>query len=160
MDSRLKARLNAYEQLGKGREKELRDGDGRVGATHKRMRRGFVRADHGGYTIKYLPPSQWPQFCNLSGMTLRNWIKKDVIRAVYKYGMPMMCRAELDAIKRVVSKWHALRDMHNAIEPQFRAELNAELTAVRLALDALTRHQEIDDHQRHLLANSLEKPDA
>jgi hypothetical protein len=160
MDSKTKARLSAYEQLAKGRAKELREADGRHSAHHKRFRRGFVRVAYGPYEIKFHPIKEWSRYVSVTSMTFRNWLKRDIIRAVYMHDMPVMCVAELLALKAVVLKWHNSRDIHNAIEPAFRAELNEALTKVRLALDSLKRNCHIDDHQRALLEPSLEFPDA
>jgi hypothetical protein len=135
-----RAVLAAYETLEKGIPKELRSGDSRVGSTHNRRGRGFVRVLYAGHEIKFYPIKVWPSVVGVSVVTLRNWINKRIIAAYEMHGMHVMCKAEMRALKVVVQKWYATRDMHNAIEPEFQRDLRGALAEIRLALDSLKRN--------------------
>lgn len=91
----------------------------------------------------------------VSIVTLRNWLNKRIIVAYQMHGMHVMCKAELHSLKLVVARWYSSRDMHNAIEPAFQADLKNALAEVRLALDTLKRHLPMTAAQLTLIEPSL-----
>jgi hypothetical protein len=137
------------------RESRPKDGDKRFGAEHKRYSRSFVRIQHADREIVFFPIKEWPSTVHVTQMTLRNWLNKGVIAARRVYDMHVMCRAEMHALRDVVKKWHSTRDLHNALEPEFRAEMREALAEVRLALDTYRRQLPVSDRQLALLRPSF-----
>ena len=149
--------LAAYETLQKGRPQAVRDGDSRVGSKHNRRNRGFVRVDYAGHEIHFYPTKFWPSKIGVSVVTVRNWLNKHIIVAYQMHGMNVMCKAELHSLKLVVARWYSSRDMHNAIEPAFQADLKKALAEVRLALDTLKRGLPMSHTQLNLLEPSIKE---
>jgi hypothetical protein len=110
---------------------------------------------HKDREIVFFPVKEWPATVHVTQMTLRNWLNKGVIVARRMYDMHVMCRAELHALRDVVKKWHKTRDLHNAIEPEFRAEMQEALAEVRLALDTYRRSLPVTDRQLQILSPSF-----
>lgn len=131
--------LAAYETLQKGRPQAVRDDDSRIGSKHNRRNRGFVRVDYAGREVIFYPAKFWPSIVGVSVVTLRNWLNRSIIVTFKMHGMNVMCKAELHALKAVVARWYNSRDMHNAIEPAFQADLKKALAEVRFALDTFKR---------------------
>lgn len=147
--------LAAYETLQKGRPGAVRDGDSRIGSKHNRRNRGFVRVDYAGREVIFYPTKFWPSVVGVSTVTLRNWMNRSIIVAQQMHGMPVMCKAELHALKLVVARWYGSRDMHNAIEEAFQADLKKALADVRFALDTFKRRLPMTQLHTDLIAPSL-----
>jgi hypothetical protein len=82
-------------------------------------------------------------------------MKRGIITAYVMHDMPVMCKAELHALKVVVARWYGTRDMHNAIEAAFQNDLKEALAQVRFALDTLKRRLPMSPQQRQLLTPSI-----
>ena len=134
-----------------------RSDDRRVGSTHDRHNRGFIREQYADSEIMFWPVKFWPAIVGVSSVTLRNWLNKGVISAYEKHGMKVMTKAEMATLKNVVAKWYNTRDMHNAIEPEFKADLRNALSEVRLALDTYRKRMTMTPHQTLLLEPSIKE---
>lgn len=152
----VKARLSAYETMISG--KRAREGDGRLGSDHNRRARSFVLVQYQDKVVRFLPLKVWPSQVKVSHVTLRSWLKRGVITAQDMYGMPVMCRAELAAVSKVVNLWWNRVDMHKATDPAFIRDLSDAVQSVRLALDTFKRCRDLTPHQRSLIEGSLEEP--
>lgn len=152
-----KAILAAYETLQKGVPKALMEGDNRYGSKHDRHNRGFVRVKYAGTEILFYPKKFWPSVVGVSIVTLRNWINRGIITTYVMHGMHVMCKAEMHALKNVVAKWYSSRDMHNAIEAEFQADLKDALAKVRLALDTFKRRLPMTTDQQALIQPSIKE---
>ena len=116
-----------------------------------------MRVTYADREITFYPTKVWPSIVGVSIVTLRNWLNRGYISAYTMHEMHVMCHAELYALKAVRAKWHSSRDMHNAIEPEFRAELRESLAEVRLALDTFKRRLPMSPSMLALLQPSLKE---
>lgn len=129
--------------------------DNRVGSTYNRRGRGIIREQYRGVEIVFYPPKFWPAIVGVSIVTLRNWLNREIIVTQEKYGMHVMCMTELHALKECVAKWYKTRDMHNAIEPEFRDDLRAHLQEARIALETFRRNLPLSPRMRTLLTPDI-----
>lgn len=103
----------------------------------------------------YYPPKFWPAVVGVSLVTLRNWLKKGIFVTEEKYGMHILCMTELHALKKVVAAWYKTRDMHNAIEPEFQADIKRSLQEARIALETFRRNLPLSLSQRQLIVYDI-----
>jgi hypothetical protein len=131
--------------------------DGRCDADHTRFYRGFVDVDYGGRLIRFYPLKRWVPVVRVVDQTLRTWLAQRIISAYVMFGMPVMCRAEMEALAAVAAQ-HNVSKRANTTEA-FVKDAKAVLAEVRLALDSFKRGFALTERQSTLIAPSLNEKD-
>lgn len=148
-----RAQLKVYEQANKPVGDKP---DARVGSTHDRHARSFVRVPYGRFTVYFYPLKNWPALVGVTNQTLRTWIQRKVITAYTMHRMYVMCRAELEALRKQVLKHRMSTMKHTEITEQMRLDCQTALMQVRIALDTLKNPAlTLAEEQRALLQPSL-----
>lgn len=127
--------------------------DRRFGSEHSRFYRGFVDADYVQSVIRFYPLKRWVPVVGVVDATLRCWLAQRIITAYVMFGMPVMCKAEMVAL-RDVAKQHNVSNRANTSQVFIDDARNA-LQEVRLALDSYKRKFVLTDRQRMLIAPSV-----
>lgn len=111
----------------------------------------------GTHTVKYWPLKSCPNDCGVTQMTLRTWIKHQIIVVPKMYRMWVMTRAEMHAIGRAVRKHRPGKTRHNQLDPAFLVELATNLAVVRYALSKLQKRMTLTEEELTMLQPSLQE---
>jgi hypothetical protein len=118
------------------------------------MNRSFIRVQYGPHTVVFYPLKEWVAVVGVSNPTLRSWLKARVITAYIMHRMPVMCKAEIHALRKAIDEcgFHRKQLTFDATFPPTAMRL---LTEVRTALDKVKRNMPLTENERLLILPSL-----